>query len=154
MKKSIVFLLLLSVLYGCAQKNGQENKVTQLNKESSIVIGSFFAEIKAGNYRSALSTFLRKNENIDLSDSLTIGLIMKFNSVNELSGKFMSYRLLRKKELDNDLGVYVYLVKYEKKFYRFTFTFYNNDLAVKVYKFSFDDVIDIELEDGMKLYVN
>lgn len=154
MKKSIVFFLLLSALYGCAQKNGQGNKTTQLNKESSIVVNSFFEEIKVGNFKNALSTVLSKNENIDLSDSLTIGLVRKFNSINELSGRFMSYRLLRKKELDNDLGVYVYLVKYEKKFYRFTFTFYNNDLAVKVYKFSFDDVVDVELEEGMKLYVN
>jgi hypothetical protein len=40
------------------------------------------------------------------------------------------------------------------KIYRLTFSFYNNDLAVKIYKFSFDDVIDIEMEESLKLYVN
>ena len=61
---------------------------------------------------------------------------------------------MRKKLLEDDLGVYSYLVRYEKKFYRFVFVFYNNSKAVKIYRFSFDDTIDIELEEAIKLYVN
>ena len=43
----------------------------------------------------------------------------------------VSQKLHRNKTLDNDLGVSIYLVKYERKLYRFTFTFYNNGTQVK-----------------------
>jgi len=85
---------------------------------------------------------------------MTLILKKKFNDINESFGKFISYRLLRKKLLDDDLGVYAYFVRYEKKFYRFVFVFYNNGNEVKVYRFAFDDTADIELEEAIKLYVN
>lgn len=72
--------------------------------------------------------------------------------INELSGKFISERLLRKREIGNDLGVYVYFVSYDKRFYRFTF--YNNGSVIKIYKISFDDNIDSEIEESMRLYAN
>jgi hypothetical protein len=130
------------------------NDSKYLSDNTQPTIRSFFADVQSGNYKRSLHDLLSKNENIDLQDSLTLQLENKFGVINEVSGRFVSERLLRKKELGDDLGVYVYLVKYEKKFYRFVFTFYNNGSSVKVYKFSFDDAIDIELEDGMKLYVN
>lgn len=49
-------------------------------------------------------------------------------------------------------SIYSFLVKYEKKFYRFIFTFYNTGTKIKIYKFSYDDVLDLELEESLKLY--
>ena len=74
--------------------------------------------------------------------------------MNETSGKFVSENLLRKKDIGNDLGVFIYFVKYERKFYRFIFTFYNYSGDIKIYKYSFDDKIDSELEEALRLYVN
>jgi hypothetical protein len=143
-------------LCSCAQQSVKNPSTDSkyLNSKITPIIETFFNNVKSDKYKTALTDLFSQNENIDLHDSLTINLENKFNVINESSGRFISQRLLRKKELGDDLGVYVYLVKYEKKFYRFSFTFYNNESAVKIYKFSFDDTIDIELEDGMKLYVN
>lgn len=154
MKNVIVNFFLLVLLFGCKQHNMKDSDSKYLDSESQPVIETFFDKIKSGNYNNAINDLLKKNENIDLQDSLTINLKSKFNAINESSGKYISERLLRKKGLANDLGVYVYLVKYEKKFYRFTFTFYNNGVRVRIYKFSFDDNIDIELEAAIKLYLN
>lgn len=149
-----IYSCLLSIMLGCSQSKVQENTSSDFSLKSKAVIEDFFENVKSGNYNASLKGLLSKNKNIDLLDSLTISLENKFAAINESSGKFMSKRLLRQKELESDLGVYVYLVKYEKKFYRFTFTFYNNDVEVKLYKFSFDDTIDVEIEEGIKLYVN
>jgi hypothetical protein len=156
MRKRLLKCFLLLSLCSCEQqslKNPSTDSRYLTNKIAPI-IDSFFNQVKSDNYKMALIELFSQNENIDLHDSLTINLESKFNAINESSGKFVSQRLLRKKELADDLGVYIYLVKYEKKFYRFSFTFYNNGSSIKIYKFSFDDVIDVELEEGIKLYVN
>lgn len=156
MRKGILECFLLLSLCSCAQQNIKNPSTDSkyLSNKITPIIDTFFNQVKSDKYKTALSELFSQNENIDLHDSLTINLENKFNAINESSGKFVSQRLLRKKELGDDLGVYIYLVKYEKKFYRFSFTFYNNGSSIKIYKFSFDDVIDIELEEGMKLYVN
>ncbi len=61
---------------------------------------------------------------------------------------------MKERFVRDDIGVYVYMVKYEKKFYRFTFMFYNNGISVRLYKFLFDDNIDIELEESLRFYAN
>jgi hypothetical protein len=137
----------------CSQpKNNEKEK--NLDKIVVPIIEDFFAKIQSGEYKTAVDYLLGKNDNIDLRDSFTIRLREKFNNLNETSGSYISSRLMRKKLLEDDLGVYSYLVKYDKKFYRFVFVFYNNSKTVKIYRFSFDDTIDIELEEGIKLYVN
>ncbi|HTN38045.1 MAG TPA: hypothetical protein VL053_13285 [Arachidicoccus sp.] len=150
---SLVFAIIVTI--GCNSQtitSGKKNSI--LTKTSASIINPFFTSIKNGNYNNALRELLSTNVDINLKDSSTVNLENKFNTINKYSGKFISERLLRKKEVGNDLGVYVYFVCYAKKFYRFTFTFYNNGNEIKIYKFSFDDSFDSELEDGMRLYTN
>lgn len=154
MKKPLITLFLVSAFYSCSQQANKDSSSNYLESESKSSIKVFFEKMQSGDYKIALNELLRKNENIDLQDSLTINLKNKFNAINESSGKYVSESFLRKRELPNDLGIYVYFVKYQTKFYRFTFTFYNNGSQVKIYKFSFDDTIDRELEEAIKLYVN
>lgn len=147
------FFIIL-ILHGCDRNKEKENDSEYLDTQSSTIIKSFFESVQSGTYQNALAELLKKNRDIDLQDSMTLALERKFNAINQSSGKFVSDRLLRKKRIADDLGVYSYFVKYEKKFYRFIFTFYNNGSQVKIYKFSFDDVIDVELEEAIRLYVN
>lgn len=154
MKSGCCAFFLLLILYSCGQQNKKESSSEYLDGQSLPVIKSFFESVQSGQYKAALEDLLKKNDNIDLQDSMTLVLKKKFNDINESSGKFVSDRLLRKKQIGDDLGVYSYFVRYEKKFYRFIFTFYNNGSQVKVYKFSFDDTIDVELEEAIRLYVN
>lgn len=154
MKKIMLQFFLLLTLCSCGQQVKKDNSSKYLESQVQPIVDNFFENVQKAKYANAIEDLLNKNENIDLQDSLTIILKKKFIAINESSGKFMSKRLLRSKQLDDDLGVYTYLVKYEKKFYRFVFIFYNNGNQVKIYRFSFDDVIDVELEEAIKLYVN
>lgn len=152
-KSSTLIVFLLFALASCSQSK-KNDALSEIDKKSIPVIQDFFKKIQDGQYKTAVDFLFRQNENIDLNDSLTISLRDKFNHINETAGSFISQRLIRKKGLGEDLGVYSYLAKYDKKFYRFTFVFYNNGKDVKIYRFAFDDTPDVELEEAIKLYVN
>jgi hypothetical protein len=154
MKKLVLQLFLFFTLCSCSEQVKIDNNSKYLLSQTQPVIDNFFENIQKIKYQFAIDELLNKNENIDSKDSLTISLKKKFIGINESSGKFISKKLLKSKQIDDDIGVYTYLVKYEKKFYRFVFVFYNSGNNVKIYRFSFDDVVDIELEEALKLYVN
>jgi len=147
-----IFLLFI---YSCNSKTANSNDYSnsELDKYCIVKIDSFFNEIRVSNYTNALDDLLRQNENIDLKDSGTVSLREQFKKINELSGKYIGYSLLKKKIVGDDVGAYSYLVKYSSKFYRFIFIFYNNGASVKIYKFKFDDSIDVDLEESLRLYL-
>jgi hypothetical protein len=139
--------------FSCKQQTGKHDISEYLDSHSLPLIDTFFLSVKSGTYKSGLISLLKDNQNIDLHDSSTILLVNKFNFINESSGKFFSNRLLRQNRIGDDLIVYSYLVKYEKTCYRYLFTFYNNGSKVKLFKFSFDDNLSSELEEGIKFYI-
>lgn len=145
---SWIIFFLFSIV-SCTSKS---EEISSFEARCNAKIDQFFSKIENKQFDSALKELLESNQNIDISDSATISLLEKFRNINLASGEYISRKILRKRELNSDLGIYTYLVKYEKKFYRFVFVFYNNDKEIKLYKFSFDDVIDIEMEESIKLY--
>jgi len=149
---AIAAIFTLFIFSKCSQKETRPIN-SALDQKSYLIIDAFFKDASTGD-TSAIIKLLKQNENIDLTDSLTKDLQSKFNFINQNSGAFVSDKLLRKKILNDDVGVYCYLVKYDKKFYRFTFVFYNNNRDVKIFRFSFDETVDIELEESIKLYAN
>jgi hypothetical protein len=109
--------------------------------------------MKSKNYEAALNDLLQSNGDINLLDSPTIRLKSQFKDINQLSGEYIGYDLLKKRIIKNDLAIYSYLVKYKIKFYRFIFIFYNPDGQIKIFKFAYDDAADVELEESLKLYL-
>lgn len=155
MQRNIFFTCLffyLMILIGCGQKPSDGKLNSLLEKKSGTIIQNFFGEMKTGKYQIAISSLLDNNEFISQEDSSTIFLLRKFNYINSVSGKFIDYRLIRSKDIGTDVGVYSYLAKYEKKFYRFLFVFYNNGNSVRLFEFSFDDSVTEELKESVKLY--
>jgi hypothetical protein len=146
------FLLGLFVLIvtGCSSQSVKSN----IDKSAIPLIDSFFKNIETKDPTNALGALLASNPNIDLKDSASLNLKNSFVLINEASGPYRGYRLLKKRFMDDDIGIYSYLAKYDKKFYRFVFMFYNNGKSVKLYKFLFDDNIDLELEESLKFYTN
>jgi hypothetical protein len=145
-------LLISCFIVGC---NGS-NKTDTSSKLDAIcvpIIDSFFQKVESKNYKVAIDDLLSSNENIDLKDSGTIVLKDKFATINQISGDYRGNSLLKKKSINNDIVVYSYLAKYDKKFYRFLFAFYNNGVKTKIYKFSFDDSAELEIEESLKLYM-
>lgn len=146
MNKLLALLILLSI--GC---NSHPNK--NIPDESSMpLINAFFKTLQEKKPMVGLEELLGSNPNINAKDSATLDLKNSFQFINEAAGSFMGYRLLKKRSLENDLIIYSYLAKYDKKFYRFLFMFYNNGSDTKLYKFLIDDDIDKELEGSLRFY--
>ena len=142
--------ILIFIISGC----NFQTRTNIIDKTALPLINSFFKNIRIKGASFALDEMISSNPNIDKKDSSTIDLESKIVSINEQSGAFMGYRLLKERILVDNIGIYSYLVKYEKKFYRFIFTFYNNGNTIKLYKFLFDDDLDVELEGSLKFYTN
>jgi len=140
------------LFFGC---KGGDNKDSASNLDSICVpiIDGFFQKMGTNNYKAAVDDLLSSNENIDLKDSGTIAMKDRFSAINQLSGAYRGKSLLKKKSINDDIAIYSYLVKYDKKFYRFVFVFYNNGVHTKIYKFLFDDTVEIEVEESLKLYM-
>jgi len=66
----------------------------------------------------------------------------------------MGYKLLLKRSIHDKIIIYSYLVMYIVKFYRFVFIFYKPNEVIYPYKFIFDDTLEFELEESLKLYFN
>lgn len=115
-------------------------------------IDAFFKLIRTKGASVSIEKLLASNPEIDTSEPAAINLKRRLISIHENGGRFMGYRLLKKRFLDDDIGVYSYLVKYEKNFFRFAFTFYNNDSSIRLFKFLFDDNIDAELERSIRFH--
>lgn len=151
----IPVLLLLLFIISCRQHvDARNDRDTTVNIDKNVtpLIDKFFKDIKLGDYNKALENLLSQNENIDLKDSTTVSLQEKFNGINQYSGVYIDSKLLKKRFVKDAIGIYTYLVRYEKKFYRFTFIYYDNGTKVRIYKFTFDDVLELELEESLKLY--
>jgi hypothetical protein len=153
-RKFIFSILLYSA---CLQLSCTINKDKSSSMDSACfpIIESFFEKIKTSNFRSALNDLLNSNPNINPNDSSTIKLKEEFKTLNEISGNYIGYRLFKKRTIVDDIAIYSYIVKYEKKFYRFVFVFYNaSNNNVKIYKFSLDETAELELEESLKLYID
>jgi hypothetical protein len=122
-----------------------------IDKNAEPFIDSFFKSMRSKGAATAIEKLFSANTHFDVDTPAAINLKRQLISIHEESGRFMSYRLMKKRFLDDDLGVYNYLVKYEKNFFRFVFTFYNNGNSIRLYKFLFDDNIDAELERSVRL---
>jgi hypothetical protein len=145
-KASYLFVVLTTFIQlGC-----KTEKITKFDRESTEIIQKFLGRL-GNDGQAALNDLLKSNPNISLADSSTINLINRFKIVNEYSGKYLESGLIKSKKIGDDVAIYSYLVKYEKKFYRFVFIFYRT-YTVNIFKFSFDDEIDFELEQALKLY--
>ncbi len=148
--KHLMIILSIAILFSnCHQK---PTLTSGLNSTSTRLIDAFFQKLKDGNYKSGIEELLNSNHNIDLKDSATFNLLKSFEYINSSSGKYITSKEIRQRKLEEDIAVYSYLVKYETKFYRFIFVFYNNDQEIALYKFSFDDNLSLELEESIKLY--
>jgi hypothetical protein len=151
MKYNHNVLFVSLVFSSCIFLSCKTTRVTKFDRESTQIIENFLGQLGTDNDLNALKNLLSSNPNIPLTDSSTINLMDRFKILNEYSGKYVGNVQIRTKKLKDDVSIYSYLVKYEKKFYRFVFIFYKTS-TVNIVKFSFDDDINFEMEQAIKLY--
>jgi hypothetical protein len=77
---------------------------------------------------------------------------LQFAGLQTLVGEYYGYGLITKKELANSFAIYSYLVKFDRQPVRFLFEFYKPKEKWGLYSFSYDDNIDDELAEAIKLY--
>lgn len=151
--KFICLIYVLLSMQSCGNKQIEKrNNTESFDKACTPIISGFFQKIKAGQYEEGIKELLMSNPNMNTDDSATINLKNQFKRLNNEAGKFVNFSLLSKRAVNNDLCIYSYLAKYDRRFYRFVFVFYNNDSNIRLYRYSFDSSIDLELEESLKFY--
>ena len=150
MRYLIVFVLFIGI--SCQSENSQAENAVDISAKA--VIEPFLNSLKERDVTHSLEKLLANNNNIRIDDSVTLDLKRKFIHIHENSGAYSSFRLVKAKRVGDDIAVYSYLVKYSEKFYRFIFMFYNNGHSVRLYKFSFDDSMAVEMEESLKYYLD
>lgn len=156
MKPLIYSLFIIIAISGCTTNadTASEKSKPVLKAAITPVIESFFKKIAANQTDAAINDLLSTNENISVNDSSIIDLKFKLSNVTASSGKYVDHKLLKEKEIAGSFALCSYLVRYDKKFYRFFFEFYNNGTTTKIYKFRFDATADIEAEEALRLYLD
>lgn len=152
--KVLIILLCLFSFIGCTMQPKKHLDKSLIKTSALPSIVTFFKLLSSGKTDTAVSQLLSSNENISIEDSATINIKDKLRLISSSSGRFIDYKLLREKAVDDCIEMYSYIARYEKKYYRFIFVFYNNGESVKIYKFLFDENIDYELEESLKFYAN
>jgi hypothetical protein len=150
-KTLLLSVLIFEIILGC---NVTNKNILTMDKDCMPLIDTFFSKVYNNKAADALNDLLASNNNFNVNDSSMIDLKRKFKLINEYAGRNTGYKIVRKRELADDIAMYSCIVKYEKKFYRFIFTFYKSNSGTKIYKFAFDDNIDVEMEESLKYYTD
>jgi len=138
-----VFQIALAFLISISTTHGQTtiNEIT--DKFFSIYAKDPF---KALDYAfSTNNSFEQKKLDID-----TLKITLKELISN--SGNFQGYEFISEKKVGTCYLLSSFMSKYDKKPYRFTFLFYKPKENWKINNFRFDEFIEDEMEEALKIY--
>src|SRR5687767_13933133 len=106
MKRTLAIFILIGM--GCNSQSHNSN----IDKSSVPLIESFFKGLEVNEIIPTLDKLLASNQNINLSDSASMHLKNSLILINEASGPYKGHRLLKKKFIEDEIGIYSYLAKY------------------------------------------
>ena len=125
-------------------------KAPAVSKGAVAIIDTFFKKYKNDGTSPAID-FLFKT-NILFTDVARITLLkVKLDSLRQSIGGYIGKELISQKNAGNSLVLYSYLVKHDNQPIRFTFMFYKAKDDWILYRFKYDDQMDLELEDAGKI---
>jgi len=75
----------------------------------------------------------------------------KLDSLGLSIGKYEGRELIAQKNAGTSLVIYSYLVKHENQPVRFIFMFYKPKDQWELYRFNYDDAMDLELIEAAKI---
>ena len=79
-------------------------------------------------------------------------LKMQFGGLQNIVGNYYGHELIANKDLADSFSIFTYLVRFDRQPIRFTFQFYRPDKDWGLYGFSYDDNLDDELEEAVRLH--
>jgi hypothetical protein len=114
------------------------------------IIDTFFKKYKDGGTSPAIDYLFGTNKLF--TDTVQIaGLKGKLDALRQSIGKYLGKEIIAQRSASPSLFFYSYLVKHENQPVRFTFIFYKPQNDWVLYRFKYDDQLDIELEDAGKI---
>lgn len=79
----------------------------------------------------------------------------QFTDLKNVVGDYYGHDLMAQKVLANNFSIHIYFVRFDRQPVRFIFRFYRPDKAWGLYGFSYDDSLDADLEEAVRLeYIN
>ena len=119
-------------------------------KGAQSYIDGFFKRYK-NSPDSAVDYLFATNKLFERNASQIALLKMKLDSLGQSVVKYTGKELIVEKSASPSLVIYSYLVKHENQPLRFTFIFYKalNDWVL--YRFNYDDQMDMEMFEAVKI---
>ena len=118
-------------------------------KGVTTYIETFFKKYKTSP-DSAIDYIFGTNKLFATNPQITI-LKNKLDSLEFSLGKYEARELIAQKSSSPSLVLYSYLVKHENQPIRFTFIFYKAQNDWALYRFNYDDQMDLELFEAAKI---
>ncbi|MDP9077603.1 MAG: hypothetical protein M3O71_09300 [Bacteroidota bacterium] len=119
-------------------------------KGAADLVNTFFKKYKEDGTSLAIDYLFGTNKYFTNTAGIN-QLKAKLDSLRQGIGLFLGKDLIVQKNASNSLVFYSYLVKHEIQPIRFTFIFYKPQNDWVLYRFKYDDQMDIELEDAGKI---
>lgn len=119
-------------------------------KGAADLINTFFKKYKEEGTGPAIDYLFGTNKYFTNTAGIN-QLKGKLDSLRQGIGMFLGKDLIVQKNASSSLVFYSYLVKHEIQPIRFIFMFYKPQNDWVIYRFKYDDQMDIELEDAGKI---
>lgn len=118
------------------------------------IVDTFFETYQQEDIGQAIDYIFSTNPWMSKSEDVVTTL--KHQITGQLSedmvGKYHGHEVITTKTIGDTVTYVTYMVKYDRQPIRFTFIFYKPDGEWRVYKFSYKDGLDDELEESGKVY--
>jgi hypothetical protein len=121
-----------------------------VSKGAQSYIETFFKKYKT-NSDSAIDYIFGTNKLFARNASQINLLKNKLDSLQFALGKYTGRELISEKSASPSLVIYSYLAKHENQPIRFTFIFYKAQNEWTLYRFNFDDSMDQEMFEDVKI---
>jgi len=154
LKRSFLFIVVVTFGYSAmaqtAAKSESKSSGGGTVKGTLSYIDGFFKRYKASP-DSAIDYIFGTNKLFARNSSQINVLKMKVDSLQLSLGKYTGKELISERSASPSLVIYSYLVKHENQPIRFTFIFYKAQNDWALYRFNFDDSMDQEMFDAVKI---
>lgn len=125
---------------------------TLAQNEPQDIIATFADRLENEGPRAAIDSLFSTNEWMMRSQDTRDQITTQLTNLLPLIGEYHGREQIAARQAGGSLVLHSYLFKYDRQPIRFNFMFYRPQEVWTLYKFTFDDSFDAELEEANKLY--
>jgi len=156
-----LFLLTVIICCCCLYAKSQTAATSAAVKKTAVkppvagktpvsIIDTFFKKIKSDGTDPAIDYLFSTNKLFNNVAQINL-LKIKLDSLQRSVGQYVGHELIAQKSAGTSLVFYSYLAKFTVQPIRFTFMFYKAQTDWVLYRFKYDDQMDLELEEAGKI---